>query len=198
MQKQILPVLRTSLLALAALLVLATAVHAAPYYQRSAPGWTGNLNLLVASKALDEDAWWPAEEQTELGVSFDFKHESWPVSLCVEYAEAEGDGTDGFDKFESKTTELDFGIRKYWPTLGSSRLYFGGGIALIEGEFSGLGLSQRDEASGIWLGGGILWRLGRYSNIGIDLKASTADITLFGVDADAGGTRLGLLFGFNW
>lgn len=186
------------LLTFAALLLFSNAAQSAPAYGPGNTDWSGNLNLLIASKSLDEGAWWPADEQTEAGISFDFKHIRWPVSLCLEYSVAEGDGSDGLDRFESETTELDLGVRKYWPTRGATKLYLGGGIALIEGKFSGLGLSQSDEASGIWLGGGILWQLGRYSNIGLDIKASTADITLFGVTADAGGGRAAMFFGFNW
>jgi len=40
--------------------------------------------------------------------------------------------------------------------------------------------------------------LGEHFNIGLEGKYSTADVTLFGIDADAGGGHFGMLVGFHW
>ena len=74
----------------------------------------------------------------------------------------------------------------------------GGGISFINGEFSAPWISDDDNGVGIWLGGGVYWTLAGQFNIGLEAKFSTADVTLFGVDADAGGGHFGLLIGFHW
>ena len=48
------------------------------------------------------------------------------------------------------------------------------------------------------LGGGVCWTLGEHFNIGLEGKYSTAYVTLFGIDADAGGGHFGMLVGFHW
>jgi len=44
----------------------------------------------------------------------------------------------------------------------------------------------------------LFWRLGKRFNIGLDVRYSKAEITLFNVDVDAGGTHAGLLLGWGW
>lgn len=186
-------------LSLACLLFFcSTSIGLAAAYRETESEWTGNFNLMVGSKLLDEVEWWPADEQTEYGAMLDFRHRSWPLNLAVEVLSAEGDGTAGGDKFTSKTREFNIGVKKYWWTLIDAQAYLGGGVSLIEGEFSGLGLSETDEASGIWLAAGILWLFGDHYNVGVDIQASSADVTLFGVDADAGGGHLGFVLGYHW
>jgi len=44
----------------------------------------------------------------------------------------------------------------------------------------------------------VYWKLAEHFKIGLEGKVSTADVTLFGVEVDAGGGHLGLLAGFHW
>ena len=160
--------------------------------------WTGNLNLFLGAKALDKYEWEPTEEQDEFGVEVDFKQVGWPVSIAIDFLSGSGEGTYLGVKFESKTSELNVGFRKIWDIFPRVRPFIGGGISFITGEFSGRGLSDDDSAAGIWIGGGVYWTLGKHLNIGLEGKYSTADVTLFGVDADAGGGHFGILVGFHW
>lgn len=160
--------------------------------------WTGNINALLGAKALDEYEWEPADEQYEFGIELDFKQQSWPVSIAIDYLSGSGDGIFGGIKFESETSEFNLGVRKIWDTFPTIRPFIGGGIAFITGEFSGLGLSQKDDAVGFWFGGGVYWTLAEHFNIGLEGKYSSADVTLFGVNADAGGGHFGLLLGYHW
>ena len=163
------------------------------------PGdWTGNVNVFLGFKYLDEDEWEPTDEQDEFGIELDFKQQGWPVSIAIDYLSGSGDGTYAGIEFESETSELNLGVRKIWDASPTIRPFIGGGIAFITGEFGGLGLSEEDDAVGFWLGGGIYWTLAEHFNIGFEGKVSSADVTLFGVDADAGGTHIGLLAGFHW
>ena len=165
----------------------------------SSPGdWTGNFNLFLGAKALDKYEWEPTEEQDEYGVEVDFKQVGWPVSIAIDLLSGSGEGIYLGDKFESKTSEFNVGVRKIWDIFPRVRPFIGGGISFITGEFIGLGISDDDSAAGIWIGGGVYWTLGGHFNIGLEGKYSTADVTLFGINADAGGGHFGMLLGFHW
>jgi len=160
--------------------------------------WTGNVNFFLGAKALDEDEWEPVEEQTEFGVEIDFRQQNWPVSIAIDILGAADDNTfAGFD-VESKTSELNIGVRKIWDKSPIVRPFIGGGVSFITGEFEAFGVSEDDSAIGFWLGGGVYWTLSEHFNLGMELKVSSAEVTLFGVDANAGGGHFGLLIGYHW
>jgi len=98
------------------------------------------------------------------------------------------------------------GVRKIWKVAGSSiRPYIGGGLAYINAEirrqdiiFFAPTVSDKDSGTGIWLNGGVYWTLNQSFNLGLDLRYSQADVTLFGVDGEAGGTHVGIMLGYHW
>jgi hypothetical protein len=101
-------------------------------------------------------------------------------------------------KVEGETTEIDIGIRKIYENSPTMRPYIGGGLAFINGEFGIAGLiSEDDDGVGIWIDAGLYWTLAKHFNIGFDIRYSWAEITLFGVDANAGGLHAGLIFGYH-
>ena len=105
-------------------------------------------------------------------------------------------------ELEGETSELSFGIKKIWDHSPLVRPFIGSGIALISAEAKetmlGVSVSDDDDAVGIWIGGGVYWTLAEHFNIGFDLRWSKAEVTLFDVDAEAGGTHVGLLVGYHW
>ncbi len=161
--------------------------------------WSGNINFILGAKAL-EDEWIPAEDQGEFGIEVDFKRQSWPVSIAIDLLGASGESTLLGIDFESKTSELNFGVRKIWDQSPHVRPFIGGGISFISGEFefSTFGISEDDSAMGLWFGGGVYWTLTEHFNLGLELKSSSAEITLFGVDVNAGGGHFGFLIGYHW
>lgn len=159
--------------------------------------WTGNVNFFLGAKAL-EDEWEPAEEQTEFGVEIDFRQQDWPVNIAIDIFGAYGEGSlIGID-FESRTSELNVGVRKIWDKSPQVRPFIGGGVSFITGEFEGLNISDDDSSMGFWLGGGVYWALSEHFNLGLELKVSFAEVTIFDVDVDAGGGHFGLLIGYHW
>jgi hypothetical protein len=174
--------------------------------------WTGNINVFLGSKTLDDDDWDPIDKQDEFGIKVDFRQRSWPVSIAIEYSySSDEDDMLIWDPFfgyvdldiEGNTSELCFGVRKIWDHFPMVRPFIGGGIAFISAEFelSALGdsVSDDDTAFGIWIGGGVYWTISEHFNIGLDLKWSEAqEVTLFGVDGEAGGSHFGLLVGYHW
>ena len=170
--------------------------------------WTGNINVFFGQKNLDKDDWEPVEEQSEFGIEVDFRKKDWPVNIAIDVLVSSDDQSIiepffGQVDVEGKTTEFNIGIRKIWDEFSSVRPFIGGGLSFIRAEFEGTipGLgsaSDSDTGVGIWLGGGVYFTLGEHFNLGVELKYSDADVTLFDVDAAAGGTHYGLLAGYHW
>ena len=173
-----------------------------------AQDWTGNVNAFLGAKALDEDDWKPAEDHDEFGILVDFKKKEWPVSIAIDLLHSEGDGS-AYEPFsglyidmDGETTELNVGVRKIWDQHAYVRPYVGGGLAFISADVSGSSLgviiTDDDNAVGFWINGGVYWTLGTSFNIGLDLRYSQAEVSVFGVDAEAGGGHAGLLLGYHW
>lgn len=167
-----------------------------------ANNYTGNVNFFLGQKSLDSDDWWPVEDHAAFAVLVDFKQSSWPVSIALDFLGSYEESTEFGIKFEGTTSEFDVGVRKIWETPSSSiRPYIGGGLAFINAEFKGTTLftvSDDDNGVGIWLNGGIYWTLGQHFNLGIDLRYSKAEVTIFDIDGEAGGTSAGLILGYHW
>jgi opacity protein-like surface antigen len=173
--------------------------------------WTGDVNLFMGAKQLDEDDWEPVDEHDEYGIMLDFRHKSWPVSIAIDflsssdeetvYAYISGYGTLPFD-VEGKTRELNLGIRKIWDRLTPFRPYIGGGLAMVsaeaKGSVFGYSVSDDDNAIGFWFGGGFYLTLSEHFNLGLDIRLSRAEVTIAGVDGEAGGTHAGLVLGYHW
>ena len=164
--------------------------------------WTGNINVFLGAKALEEDDWAPVEDHTEIGLKVDFRQQSWPVNIAIDFLfSSDDDEALGID-VEGETSELNFGVRKIWDQFPHVRPFIGGGISLIRAEFKGslLGITVSDEDAGVgfWIDGGVYWTLGEYFNIGLEAGISKAEVTLFGVDAEAGGGHFGVLAGYHF
>lgn len=167
-------------------------------------GWTGNVNLFLGGKGLNEDHWTPAEAQGEGGIQIDFRPRSWPVSLVIDLLGA-GGKPEG-SEFESRTSELNIGVRKIWEQFTYVRPFIGGGVSFVHGEMKGkmvdgvveVGSSDEDDGAGLWFGGGVYWTLAKHFNIGLEAKLSAAEVTLFGIEANAGGGHFGMLVGGHW
>lgn len=165
---------------------------------------TGNVNLFLGQKSLDSSDWnAPYDDQGEFGVLFDFRGESWPLSIAVDLLGSARTVDYGwFDRIAS-TTELDFGVRKNFDFPGSSaHPFIGGGLAIVTARLedtSGLGTFYVDDSAlGVWLNGGIYWTLGEHFNLGLQARYSQADVTLAGVSVNAGGTHAGIMLGYHW
>ena len=164
--------------------------------------WTGNVNFFLGQKSLDSGDWGQLDEQGAFGVLVDFRQEHWPVSVALDFLGSADDTTQLGNTIDGMTTEFNAGIRKIWEVSGSSvRPYLGGGIAFINAELERTNVfvvKDDDNATGLWLNGGIYWTLGQHFNLGFDLRYSEADVTLFGVNREAGGGFAGLLLGYHW
>ncbi len=173
--------------------------------------WTGNFNILLGAKLLDEDEWEPVEEHNEVGISFDFRQTHWPISITFAYLTSEDDGSavvfvPGYGwtigDFDAETREINVGVKKIWDVTEIIKPFAGGGLSFINAEFTGTTFgrtrSQDDDAVGIWIGGGIMFTLAKHLNLGFQAGYSYAEVELFGVDANAGGSHGLFVIGFHW
>ena len=164
--------------------------------------WTGNLNFFLGQKTLDKDDWAPVEDHGEFGILLDFKPKSWPISIAIDILGSASEETLAGVVYKGTTSEFDVGVRKIWETGGPIRPFIGGGIASIAAEFEVSNgyflLSDDDTSTGIWINGGVYWTLGKHFNLGLEARYSKAEVKLFGVDGEAGGSHVGLLLGYHW
>jgi len=173
--------------------------------------WTGDINLFMGAKQLEEDDWEPLEEQDEYGIMLDFKQESWPISIAIDLLSSSDKQTGYYYIYgygtisatlEGETSEFNLGIRKIWDGSPTIRPYIGGGIAMVSAEIKastgGYTASDDDKAMGFWFGGGLYLTLTEHFNLGLDFRQSKAEVTLFGVDGKAGGTHAGVFVGYHW
>ena len=173
---------------------------------------TGNINVFLGAKALDEDDWEPVEDQSEFGIKLDLRSKDWPVNIAIDYLASKSDEESVllFDpdlgtvelELEGETSELNLGVRKIWDHFPYVRPFIGGGLSFITAEAKGSALgvtiSDDDSGVGIWIDGGVYWTLADHFNIGLEAAFSSAEVTLFDVDVEAGGGHFGILAGYHW
>ena len=172
-------------------------------FNAHANNYTGNVNFFLGQKSLKSEDWSPMEDQDAFAVLVDFKQSSWPVSIAIDLLGSSQESTDYGFNFEGTTSEFDIGVRKIWETSGTSiRPYIGGGLAFINAEakvsYLYASVSDDDTGLGLWLNGGVYWTLGQHFNLGLDLRYSKAEVTVYDVNVEAGGTSAGLILGYHW
>ena len=170
-------------------------------------GWTGNLNVILGLKSLDEDDWSPVDDHLMYGILLDFRPKKWPLNIAIDWLQS-GDEERKCTFFscstvaEADTREIGIGIRKIWVLPSGARFYIGGGVAFINGEFSKPAPyrieTDNDDGTGYWINAGLGSTFGGPFNFGFDFRYSQADITLFGEDLNAGGFNAAVLFGIHW
>lgn len=174
-----------------------------PFANTWASDWSGNLNFMLGGKHLEENDWEPLERHGEFGVLVDFKRREWPVSIAIDMLGSADEETILGVDLEARTSELDLGVRKVWEVPNQPiRPFIGGGVAFIGAELEGregfVTVSDSDNGVGLWLAGGVYWTIGRHFNLGLELRHSRAEVTLYGVDVEAGGDHAGVLLGYHW
>jgi hypothetical protein len=173
--------------------------------------WTGNINLLLGEKELDENDWEPVEDHSEFGVAFDIKKESWPVSFTIEYLSSEGteeeevfiSGLGYFDvEYEGTTTELALGIRGIFELTPMFSVFIAGGFLKVDAEakvtIDNISVSEEEDGNGHWYSIGFFLTLAEHLNLGAQLRWSEAEVEVNGYDAEVGGQHTLFLVGYHW
>jgi len=163
-----------------------------------ADDYDGNVRLALGQKRLDKE-WGILDRQNEIGMIFDIKKSSWPVSIAFDvFFSGEDKNINGTEKGSS--SEQHLGVRKIW-TINDSKFhpYLGAGVAFIQADYEVVG-SEKDGGNGVggWIGTGVDWHLSSKMSLGVDIRYSTADVTIFNDDVDAGGLHTFLTLGYRW
>ena len=163
--------------------------------------WTGSASFLIGQKLLDDDDWGPVDEQVELGAMFNFRQRSWPVNIAFDILYSWDDDDVGLTEVDGNTLELNIGVRKVWDR-SKIQPFIGGGFAVIWAELEGSGFGFRfsddDTGAGIWADCGLRYLITDHFSLGLDLRYSWAEVTLFGIDGEAGGVHINMLLGYHW
>ena len=165
--------------------------------------WTGNLNVLLGGKAVEEDDWEPVDEHGAFGMLLDFRKKTWPVSIVLDSIHSGSEEDEGSLEIEGTTSEFNIGVRKIWEFEDKAiRPFIGGGLALIQAEQISRNRFNAtlddDSGVGVWMQAGIYWTVTNHFNIGFDLRHSIAEAELFNEDIDVGGTTFGMLLGYHF
>ncbi len=166
--------------------------------------FSGNVSGYLGQKSLDDKDWSKLDQQGSLGVIFDFKKESWPVSIAVDLIISGDTEENGSLEDLGGSLETHLGVRKIFEFSDSSfKPYIGGGIAIVGATMEHLNnditTSKSDDTdTGYWVGTGMYYAVDKSFTIGADVRYSDAEVTLFGVDRKAGGVYTGLTVGYHW
>jgi hypothetical protein len=178
------------------LMILFASMAASPVL---ADEYDGNARLAFGKKRLDSDDWNTLDRQNEIGLIFDIKKTSWPVSIALDlFFSGEDKNVPGAER--GSTSEQDLGVRKIW-TINDSKFhpYLGGGIAFIQADYEVID-SLKEDGSGVggWIGTGVDWHFSKRMSLGVDVRYSKADVTINNEDVNAGGFHYLLTLGYRW
>jgi opacity protein-like surface antigen len=161
----------------------------------------GNANFFFGRKMLAESDWSPVEDQNAYGAEVSFGLADWPMHFAIDVLQSSDTWDDSGLHVKGVTRELDFGARTTWK-IGRTHPYVGGGLAVVyarlEGSFEGFSAKDDETMVGWWIGGGVFWRVGRALNLGVNARYSRAQVSLFDVNGQGGGTVVGLVVGWGW
>jgi hypothetical protein len=180
-----------------ALLLILTATVA------NAGDLSGHVGGFFGGKKMKSGDWPDIDTHFSMGVIFDIKKDSWPVSIALDITDTGGKHKhDGLEDL-GHTTEYHLGIRKIFVKRDSDiQPYIGGGVSLMyaEQELATIGstTTQDDRAVGGWVGAGMYYEINPRFVLGFDVRFSHGEVNLFGKERDAGGIHAGITGGYQF
>lgn len=168
-----------------------------------ASDWSGHISGLVGMKALDSTDWPDLDKHFSLGIAFDIKEDSWPVSFALDVMDSGGFHRHDGMKDLGHTTECHLGVRKIFMNQTSKiQPYIGVGVSFMyaeqEYEVNDNKINQDDDTVGGWLGAGMYYAINPRFVIGLDVRYSHSEVTLFDQDRVAGGLHTYATVGFQF
>ncbi len=164
---------------------------------------SGNINLALGQRALDDSDFGPVDEQFFFGASVDWDME-WPVNLAGGLYFSSEDDSIGTTDISASVTEITFGVMKNWESHGRMHPFVGGGLGIVQvsaeiDDPTAGSLSEDDTAPALYTEGGVYWRIGHAFNLGVHGRYMMAPgIEIAGSDFDTNYFQVGLLAGWSW
>jgi hypothetical protein len=202
--------LLTFLLTILVLLITAVTVGSANAAQReivrhSASDPDLNFNILIGSRTLSDPSW-KEEQELVAGFDIDIKSNNLPLNWFLGLHSSRASKLVGEGKYAERAyaiTEFNVGARKYIKITYRTRLYGGGGLAVVNSDGSyidpeppGDVVSEREYGFGYYVNGGGDLRLGKSFHVGADVKVSAGTEMSSGTDVDDTDTALIIGWGF--
>lgn len=181
---------------LAILLLLTTSLT-------SADEFSGHVSGYLGLKTLNSSDWPDLDKHFAMGVFFDIKRDSWPISIALDLLDTGGKHDhDGMEDL-GHTTELHLGIRKIFLNQHKRiQPYLGAGVSFIyaelELEVNNITEKQDDGDTGAWLGAGMYYEINPGFTLGLDVRYSYGEVVLFDKERNAGGIFAGITGGYQF
>ena len=166
----------------------------------SSGGWTGNINVSIATKDLDENQWSPYQEHASFTYSLDFSRASNGWGFVLSGVTSTSDNGEKIEVAHTEviTEETRVGLIKTWYPSERFRIYVSGGATLIKGSINTASSTVEGEENGTFYEFGVYWTLINAINLGFVIDTSMADIILDDTTYNAGGHRSGFIIGYHW
>ena len=169
----------------------------------NADKFTGHIGGFIGTKILNGGDWPDLNIHNSLGILFDIKKDSWPISIVLEVMDTGGEHKDAGMKDLGHTTEYHVGVRKIFMSQQVKiQPYIGGGVSFmsaeLEIEVNNITTIQDDTNVGGWFGAGMYYEVNPGFVLGLDVRYSHGEVILFNKDRDAGGVYLGVTGGFQF
>jgi opacity protein-like surface antigen len=164
---------------------------------------SGHISGFIGGKKMMSSDWPDLDMHFSMGVFFDIKKDSWPISIVLDLTDTGGKNKhDGLEDL-GHTTEYHLGIRKIFVNRDSDiQPYFGGGVSFIyaeqELETITTTTTQDDRGVGSWVGAGMYYEINPRFVLGFDVRYSHGEVTLFDKELNGGGIHAGMTVGYQF
>jgi opacity protein-like surface antigen len=164
---------------------------------------SGHISGYIGFKKMDSGDWPDLDKHFSMGVIFDIKKDSWPISIVLDITDTGGKHKHNGLEDLGHTTEFHLGIRKIFSKQHSTiQPYVGGGVSFmyVEQELETITTTttQDDRGVGSWVGTGVYYEINPRFVLGIDVRYSYGEVTLFNKDRNAGGIHTGVTVGYQF
>ena len=164
---------------------------------------SGHISGFMGLKAMDSNDWSDLDTHFSMGIFFDFKKDSWPISIALDITDTGGKHKhDGLEDL-GHTTEYQLGVRKIFMNKDSNvQPYIGGGVSFmyaeLEYETNSATMTQDDRATGGWFGAGMYYDKTPKFVLGLDVRYSHGEVSLFNKERNAGGFHACVTVGYQF
>ena len=164
---------------------------------------SGHIGGYIGLKNMDSSDWPDLDKHFSMGVIFDIKKNSWPISIVLEIMDTGGKHKHTGMEDLGHTTEYHLGIRKIFMNQNSKiQPYIGGGVSFmyaeLEFEENNMTMTEDDSDVGSWFGAGMYYEINPSFVLGLDVRYSYGEVTLFNKERNAGGIHVGVTGGYQF
>lgn len=164
---------------------------------------SGHIGGFVGLKIMDSGDWPELNTHFAMGILFDIKKDSWPVSIALDIFDTGDEYKHDGVKDLGHTTEYQLGVRKIFTNqYPKIQPYVGGGVSFLsaEQEYQDTStiMKQDDRGVGGWFGVGMYYEINPKFVLGLDARYSYGKVTLFDKELDAGGLYTSLTAAYQF